>query len=128
MSKLYKSIFDTLGNIEQTIPWNKILNFYEPILFLFIILKVIIFIFSLFYNIPTFIFNYSTTITNIIYILISLYLIIKFGPWSKSKFIKKDSNIIYKAGLLLLSSSILGQFIKSNTIVVKDELHKYLHK
>ena len=126
LHKLYKFVFDKLSKIEQKIPWNTVLQYYEPLILVFIMFKIGLFIFGIFNNIPNYIIYISSTATNIIYILISLYIIIKFGPWSKSKFVKKDSNIIYRAGLLLFSSSILGQFIKSNTIIVQHELLQLL--
>lgn len=128
ISKFRNLIYNYLSNIEQNISWNMVYSIYQPLIILFIILKVSIFIFGFFLTIPLNIITLSQTVTNIIYIAISLYCIIKFGPWSKSKFNKNDSEIIYRAGLLLFGSSLLGELIKSNTKIIQDEINKSFNK
>lgn len=51
--------------------------------------------------------SYITFISNITQIFISLFLIIRFNPFFKTKFTKTDKKIAFHAGLLLFSINSL---------------------
>lgn len=121
-------IYDYLSFIEKKINWNLLLKIYKPIIIIFIISKITIFLLAFFIEIPRYIIDISQTLSNIIYIAIALYCIMKFGPWSNSKFIKKDSEIIFRAGILLLSSSILGELIESKSKILQYKVNKSINK
>lgn len=128
ITKIKNNIYNFLSSIEQKIDWNLILKIYDPLIIIFIFLKIALFILAFFILIPHYFIEISDTLTNIIYIIISLYCIIKFGPWSESKFIKKDSNVIFRAGILLFSSSILGELIGSKTKFIQNNISKTINK
>ena len=108
LNKLYSN----LGNYEKKIPWKKVFSVYEVLIFLYLLGKISIFIIGFFTPVPELLIDYSNILTNIVNITISLYLIIKFGPWSKSKINNKEKSLIYKAGMILFASTIIGQFIE----------------
>ena len=109
---LLKRLYSNLGNYEKKIPWNKVFSVYEIIFFLYLLGKISIFLLGFFIPVPNLLIEYSKIITNILNITISIYLIVKFGPWSKSKFNNKEKSLLYEAGLFLFASTILGQFIE----------------
>ena len=109
---LITKIYSNLGNYEKKIPWNKVFSVYEIIIFLYLLGKISIFIIGFFLPVPNILIQYSHIITNILNVTISLYLIIKFGPWSKSKFNNKEKSLVFKAGIFLFASTIIGQFIE----------------
>ena len=128
ISEFINYIYNYLSFIEKKINWNLVLKIYKPIIIIFIISKITIFILAFFIEIPRYIIEISQTLSNIIYIAIALYCIMKFGPWSHSKFIKKDSEIIFRAGILLLSSSILGELIESKSKILQYKVNKSINK
>ncbi len=56
---------------------------------------------------------------------ISLFLIIRFNPFSKNKFTDFDKKIAFTAGLFLITTTALGQYSKN--IHILGETNEYLH-
>jgi hypothetical protein len=57
--------------------------------------------------------TYHNYLQIIVQIYISLYLLIRFRPFHKIKFTNLDKAIIFNAGILLLTTSILNYYITS---------------
>lgn len=57
--------------------------------------------------------SYITLVSNITEMFIALFLLIRFNPFTKTKFTKTDKKIAFHAGLLLFSiNSLYGIFYK----------------
>tara|TARA_B100001057_G_C22534558_1_gene827107 strand:+ start:180 stop:479 length:300 start_codon:yes stop_codon:yes gene_type:complete len=56
--------------------------------------------------------SYLGEIDSIFKILISLFIIYYFNPWSKTRFTDFHREVIFKAGVMLFLSSSLVQFLK----------------
>ena len=55
--------------------------------------------------------SYITLVSNITQMFIALFLLIRFNPFTKTKFTKTDKKIAFHAGLLLFSvNSLYGIF------------------
>jgi len=58
--------------------------------------------------------NFFNDIQQFIRIYISLFLIIKFNPFTnQKKFNNFDKNIVFQAGVFILSTTLLNQLVKS---------------
>lgn len=64
--------------------------------------------------------KYNTYLQIIIQLYIGLYLFIRFRPFNKIKFTNLDKAIIFNAGILLLTSSILSYYIENYKNTIKQ--------
>ncbi len=58
---------------------------------------------------------------------ISLFLIIRFNPFYKTKFINFDKKVVFSAGIFLLTTTALGQYAKTFDFTPLAELTKHLN-
>lgn len=73
----------------------------------------VLYIFSLF-GISFFGLNFFNDIQQIIRIYISLFLILKFNPFTNNKkFSDFDKSIVFQAGVFILSTTIINQIVKT---------------
>lgn len=63
---------------------------------------------------------YLTYLEIIVKVYVSLFLIIRFNPFSHMKFTHLDKRIAFSAGLFLFSTSIINQLLKKYFINVKS--------
>tara|TARA_B100001063_G_C16777896_1_gene567354 strand:- start:6446 stop:6745 length:300 start_codon:yes stop_codon:yes gene_type:complete len=56
--------------------------------------------------------SYLEEIDSVFKILISIFIIYYFNPWSKTRFTDFHREVIFKAGMMLFLSSSLVQFLK----------------
>ena len=66
---------------------------------------------------------YNTYLQTIVQIYVSLYLLIRFRPFHKINFTDLDKVIIFNAGVLLLTTSILNYYIEVYTKTIKQILN-----
>ena len=66
---------------------------------------------------------YNTYLQTIVQIYVSLYLLVRFRPFHKIKFTDLDKVIIFNAGILLLTTSILNYYIETYTTSIKNILN-----
>ena len=66
--------------------------------------------------------TYHSYLQTIIQVYVSLYLLIRFRPFHKIKFTDLDKAIIFNAGVLLLTTSILSYYIETYTTPIKKYL------
>jgi hypothetical protein len=67
--------------------------------------------------------KYNTYLQTIVQIYIGLYLLFRFNPFNKIKFTDLDKVIIFNAGILLLTTSILNYYIEISTNTIKKILN-----
>ena len=67
--------------------------------------------------------QYNTYLQIIIQLYIGLYLFIRFNPFNKIKFSDLDKVIIFNAGILLLTTSILNFYIDNYKNTIKKMLN-----
>ena len=60
--------------------------------------------------------------------IVSLFLMIRFNPYSKFQFNKMDKHIVFSAGLFLFSTTTLNQIVKYYTINKVKDTNKLLKK
>jgi hypothetical protein len=66
---------------------------------------------------------YNTYLQTIVQIYVSLYLLIRFRPFHKIKFTDLDKVIIFNAGILLITTSILSYYIDFYMTSIKKILN-----
>ena len=54
---------------------------------------------------------------------ISLFLIIRFNPFYKTKFINFDKKVVFSAGIFLLTTTALGQYAKKFDFIAETTKH-----
>ena len=90
---------------------------FDYVIFLSYFLYIAIFL-GLFSNAP----KYLKTLSVVIRIYVSLFLIWKFNPWNNSTFTKFDKKLIYNTAIYLLTTTVLTDF----TITYLTQIQTYI--
>jgi hypothetical protein len=71
--------------------------------------------------------NYLTTLDYYIKLYISLFLIIRFNPFTKTEFTKFDKKVVYNAGVFLLATTTFTSIFKNYFNKVKKSVNNFVN-
>ena len=85
----------------------------QEYMFSYIILSTYILYFIVLFGLSTQAPTYLSNLEVFIKIYVSLFLIFRFNPFTKTKFTNLDRRIAFSAGLFIFSTSIISELIKN---------------